>query len=129
VNRIRTLRTGTSRTAALAVELRRAAGGNSRKQVNHLRIQPDGTVLAWDFRPAALFLTDTQQQAITELMHATRRDIDWTVAHDYHLTTGMLRRSPAAGERGHDPAADRTFGGTDPVFLPRPTDTTRRAAA
>jgi hypothetical protein len=128
MNRVRTLRSGTARTAALAVELRRAAGSNSRKQVGHIRLMPDGQVLAWDWRPAALFLTDAQQQAVTKLMHATRRDIDWSVAHDYGLTTGMLRRSPAAGERGHDPAADGTFGGTDPAFLPRPADG-RRAAA
>lgn len=125
--RLRSLRAGTERTAALAAELRRAAGSNSRKQVGHIRLLPDGQVLAWDWRPAALFLTDAQQQAVTDLMHATRRDIDWTVPHDYGVTTGMLRRSPAAGERGHDPAADRVFGGTGPAFLPRLGDG-RRAA-
>lgn len=127
MSRIRTLRAGSSRTAALAAAVRRAAGSNSHKQVNHIRLLPDGTVVAWDWRPAELYLTAAQQQAVAELMHATRRDIDWSVAHDYGLTTGMLRRSPAPGERGFDPVADRTFGGTDPVFLPRPADG-RRAA-
>lgn len=127
MSRINTLRTGTARTAALAAAVRAAAGSNSRKQVGHVRIQPDGTVTAYDWRPAALFLTAAQQQAVAELMRSTRRDIDWTVAHDYHLTTGMLRRSPAPGERGHAPEIEGTFGGTDPVFLPRPADG-RRAA-
>lgn len=127
MSRISTLRIGTARKAALAAEIRRAAGSNSRKQVNHIRIQPDGQVLAWDFRPTTLFLTDAQQRAVTALMHATRRDIDWTVAHDYGLTTGMLRRSPAPGERGYDPEADRVFGGSPSVFLPRSADG-RRAA-
>jgi hypothetical protein len=124
--RLRTLRAGTSRTAALARDIRFAAGGNARKQVNHIRVTPDG-VTAWDWRPAPLYLSPAQQRAVAELMHATRPDIDWTVAHDYSLTRGMLRRSPAAGERGHDPAADGGFGGSDPVFLPRPADG-RRAA-
>lgn len=127
MSRLRTLQSGRSRTAALAAEIRRAAGSNSRKQVNHIRIRPDGTVLAYDWRPAELYLTGAQQQAVRELMHVTRRDINWSVAHDYGLTTGMLRRSPAAGERGYDPAADGTFGGTGPAFLPLPADG-RRAA-
>ena len=92
-----------------------------------VRLLPDGTVLAYDWRPDLLFMTDTQQQAVTAVMHATRRDIDWTVAHDYHLTTGMLRRSPAVGGRGSAPEVEGYFGGTDPVFLPR-TAEGRRAA-
>ena len=126
MGRVRTLRTGSARVAALAAAIRAAAGSNSRKQVNHIRVTPDG-VTAWDWRPAPLYLSPTQQRAVAEVMHQTRPDIDWSVAHEYSLTRGMLRRSPAPGERGHDPAADGGFGGTDPVFLPRPADG-RRAA-
>lgn len=126
-SRISTLRAGTSRTAALARDLRAVAGSNSRKQVCHVRITPDG-VTAYDWRPDTLFLTGTQQRAVRDLMRKTRPDIDWTVSHDYHLTTGMLRRSPVVGERGHAPEVEGTFGGTDPAFLPRSADG-RRAAA
>lgn len=126
MSRLRTLRTGTSRVAALAAAIRAAAGSNSRKQVNHVRISPDG-VTAWDWRPAPLYLSPAQQRAVAELMHKTRPDIDWSVDHDYGLITGMLRRSPQAGERGHVPETDGGFGGSDPVFLPRPAEG-RRAA-
>lgn len=128
MSRLRTLHTGRSRTATLATQIRAAAGSNSRKMVNHVRIQPDGTVTAYDWRPAVLFLTGKQQQAVAELMRSVRPDIDWSVAHDYGLTTGMLRRSPAAGERGYAPETEGVFGGSAPVFLPRPGDA-RRAAA
>ena len=127
MSRIRTLRAGRSRTATLAAQIRTAAGSNSRKMVNVVRLLPDGQVLAYDWRPALLPLSDVEQWAISELMHATRRDIDWSVSHDYELTTGMLRRSPAAGERGHDPVAEGVFGNIGPVFLPRPGEG-RRAA-
>jgi hypothetical protein len=126
MSRINTLRAGTSRAAALAADLRRAAGGNSRKQVCHVRITPEA-VTAYDWRPDRLFLSRVQQQAVRDLMRKTRPDIDWTVPHDYHLTTGMLRRSPAAGERGFTPEVEGLFGGTDPAFVPRPADG-RRAA-
>ena len=126
MTRIATLSSGRARTAALAAAIRRAAGSNCRNTVNVIRISPDG-VTAWDWRPERLPLADGAARAVAELMRKTRPDIDWTVAHDYALTTGMLRRSPAAGERGYDPAADGVFGGTGPVFLERPAEG-RRAA-
>ena len=126
MDRIATLRSGRSRVAALAAAIRATAGSNSRNCVNVIRISPDG-VTAYDWRPAELPLSPDAAEAIAELMHATRRDIDWSVSHDYELTTGMLRRSPAAGERGHDPVAEGVFGNIGPVFLPRPGEG-RRAA-
>lgn len=127
--RIDTLKTGTARTARLAVAIRAAAGSNRRNIVNHIRVHADGSVDAYDWRPAALHLAVDAQDAIAELMRATRPDIDWSVAHDYHLATGMLRRSPAAGERGYAPETDGTLGGTDPAFLPAPADPSRIEAA
>ena len=127
MDRIATLQSGRARTARLAAAIRAAAGSNARQCVNTVRIRPDG-VTAYDWRPEQLTLPADAAEAIADLMRSVRPDIDWTIGHDYHLTTGMLRRSPAAGERGHDPVADKTFGGCDPVFLPRPADA-RRAAA
>lgn len=129
MTRIATLSSGRARTAALAAAIRRAAGSTCRNTVNVIRIAPDG-VTAWDWRPEQLPLADGTARAVAELMRKTRPDIDWTVAHDYALTTGMLRRSPAAGERGHDPELEGVFGGTAPVFLPQsaPVDTGRAAA-
>lgn len=126
MSRINTLRTGSARTAAVAVAIRAAANSTSRQTVNSIRIRPDG-VTAYDWRPDRLHLSDGAAEAIAALMHSLRPDINWAVSHDYHLTTGMLRRSPAAGERGYAPEIEGTFGGTDPVFLPRPADA-RRAA-
>lgn len=118
MSRIQTLRASTARTARMAVAIRAAANSNSRKMVNTIRIRPEGAVTAYDWRPAALDLSPEEQKAISELMRAVRPDIDWTVGHDFHLTTGMLRRSPVAGERGYAPEVEGTFGGSDPVFLP-----------
>lgn len=128
MSRIATLASGRARTAALAAAIRRAAGSTARQTVNVVRIAPDG-VTAYDWRPAELSLSADAARTIAELMHEVRSDIDWTVSHDYHLTTGMLRRSPAAGERGYDPVADKAFGGSGPVFLPRPGDTPKGLAA
>lgn len=126
MSRLRTLRAGTSRVATLAREIRAAAGSNSRHCVNVVRIAPDG-VTVYDWRPERLPLAANAADAVSQLMHSTRPDIDWTVSHDYHLTTGMLRRSPQAGERGWAPEVDGTFGGTGPVFLPGPAETGRAA--
>jgi hypothetical protein len=126
VSRIRTLRAGSSRIATLAREIRAAAGSNARHTVNVIRVAPDG-VTAYDWRPDRLPLHDNAAQAVAQLMHEVRPDIDWSVSHDYDLATGMLRRSPAPGERGYAPELEHAFGGTGPVFLPRPADT-RRAA-
>lgn len=126
MNRIATLQSGRARTAALAAAIRAAAGSTCRQTVCTIRIRPNG-VTAYDWRPEPLTLPADAAEAIAELMRSLRPDIDWTVAHDYCLTTGMLRRSPVASERGFDPAADGTCGGSGPVFLPRPADS-RRAA-
>lgn len=127
MSRIAVLKSGRSRTSALAADIRRAAGSTSRKQVGHVRLLPDGHVLAYDWRPDRVYLSAAQEQAVTQVMHATRPDIDWTIGHDYHLVTGMLRRSPEVGERGYTPEVEGHFGGADPVFLPRPADS--RSAA
>jgi hypothetical protein len=127
VSRIRTLQTGRARTAALAAAIRAAAGSTCRQTVCTVRIAPGG-VTAYDWRPDLLTLPADAAAAITELMHTVRPDIDWSEAHDYHLTTGMLRRSPQAGERGYAPEIEGTFGGTDAAFLPRTADENRRAA-
>lgn len=127
MSRIRTLRSGSARTAALAATIRAGAGSTSRQSVTSIRLQPDGSVTSYDWHPDRLYLSADAAEAITELMHSLRPDIDWTIGHDYHLTTGMLRRSPLAGERGYAPEIEGTFGGTDPAFLPRPADA-RRAA-
>ncbi len=129
MSRIATLKSGRARTAALAAAIRIAAGSNRRNIVNHVRIHADGSVDAYDWRPAQLHLNVDAQDAITSLMRSVRPDIDWSVGHDYHLTTGMLRRSPAVGERGFSPEDDKTFGGADPVFLPTPADRARMEAA
>lgn len=129
MSRIATLKAGTARVAALAAAIRAAAGSNRRNIVNHVRIHADGSVDAYDWRPARLQLNVDAQDAISGLMRSTRTDIDWSVSHDYHLTTGMLRRSPVDGERGFAPEDDGTFGGTDPVFLPTPVDQARIEAA
>jgi hypothetical protein len=129
VNRLAILKTGTARVAALAVAIRAAAGSNRRNIVNHVRIHADGSVDAYDWRPAPLYLSVDAQDAISDLMRSVRPDIDWSVGHDYHLTTGMLRRSPTDGERGYAPETDGTFGGTDPAFLPTPADLARIEAS
>lgn len=126
MSRINTLRDGTARKTRLTVAIRAAARSTSRGLVCTVRITPDG-VTAYDWRPDRVFLPRGADNAIRELMCATRPDIDWTVSHDYHLITGMLRRSPEVGERGYTPEVEGTFGGTDPVFLPRPADS--RSAA
>lgn len=126
MSRIATLRAGSARVATMAAVIRAAAGSTHRGLVGSVRIQPDG-VLAYDWRPARVYLSPDAAQAISDLMHEARPDIDWTISHDYHLITGMLRRSPLAGERGYAPETDGVFGGTDPVFLPRPAHGRRTA--
>lgn len=128
MSRLDSLRAGSARVATMAAAIRAAAGSNSRSTVCSIRIQPDG-ITAYDWRPDRLVLSAEAAQAISDLMHSARPDIDWSVAHDYHLLTGMLRRSPAAGERGHSPETEGTFGGTDPVFLPPAAETARIEAA
>lgn len=127
MSRIATLASGRARTAALAAAIRRAAGSTSRQSVNVIRIAPDG-VTAYDWRPALLSLSPAASRAIAALMREVRPDIDWTVGHDYHLTTGMLRRSPVAGEKGFTPEVDRVFGGAGPVFLPEAYNPRKQAA-
>jgi hypothetical protein len=128
VTRLHTLRTGSAGGGALSAKIRAAAGSNARHCVNVIRIAPDG-VTAYDWHPDRLPLADDAAEAVSDLMHSVRPDIDWSVPHDYHLTTGMLRRSPLPGERGYAPETDRVFGGADPVFLPRPAETREGLAA
>lgn len=127
MSRIDSLRAGSARVATLAAAIRAGAGSNRRSIVNHIRLHPDGSVDAYDWRPAVLYLSVDAQDAIASLMWSARPDIDWSVGHDYHLATGMLRQSPAEGERGYRPEVDGTLGGSDPVFLPTPV--TPRSAA
>lgn len=123
MSRLRTLQAGTARTAQIAAAIRAAADNPSivmvRLQLKWTRDeQPYRQILAYDnkFQPT---LPDPDAiDAIDALLRGARPDIDWFFDHDYHLDTGMLRRSPAmATDRGAMPEKDKTFGGTAPVFL------------
>lgn len=87
-------------------------------------------VEAWTYQYAPVVLDVAEQLAIVRLLLGRRPDIDWTVAHDYHLDAFMLRRAPTAGQLGGRPPVDRSFGGRDPVFLARiPNQINRSEAA
>lgn len=134
MNRLRTLRTGTARTAGLAAAIRAAADNPSIVMVrlqlkwngNH---RPYRLVLAYDRQFQRIGLDDDAIDAIDLLIRSGRQDIDWRQDHDWHLDTGMLRRSPLIEDHGAIPEDDLTFGGTAPVFLPRPGDTGTQVAA
>jgi hypothetical protein len=112
-----------ARAAEFPTALRTAAGSTT-VTVVRVRYQLDQAgrgyhqVRAFAADYHQVWLSPEQVGAVLELLLARRPDIDWTRAHDYHLDTGMLRAAPAADERGGIPEGDRTFGGSDPVFLP-----------
>lgn len=54
--------------------------------------------------------------------------INWIKDHDVHLTHGCIHAAPDAYELGGDPAEDRTFGGTAPVYA-RPLIPAQRSEA
>jgi hypothetical protein len=107
-----------------AASIREAAGSPT---VAVVRVTPHVTAAgthfhnaeAWTYNFASVVLDVAEQLAVVRLLLGRRPDIDWSVAHDYHLDAFMLRRSPAATMLGGRPPVDRTFGGRDPVFLPR----------
>jgi hypothetical protein len=134
VSRLRTLRSGSARVAALAAAIRAAADNQDiavvrfqQKWTRHDR--PYRELVAWTAGFRAVPLDQDAQDAIDHLMRSGRPDINWFINHDYHLDTGMLRRSPYAEDDGYIPDEDGTFGGSDPAFAPRAADEIRRAAA
>lgn len=138
MNRIEILRAGTARTARLAAAIRAAADDPS---IVMVRLQQQWTrydrpyrhVVAYNARFQEVGLDQDAIEAIDALIRGNRPDIDWWKDHDWHLDTGRLRRSPLVGERGGIPQEDRTFGGSDPLFLidaaPAPGADTPRTAA
>lgn len=122
MNRIQTLRAGTARTARIAAAIRAAADDPSitvvRLQLRYTRYdRPYRAVVAYDAQFRSLDLTQDAADAIDQLIRGIRSDIDWRQDHDWHLDTGMLRRSPDIAHLGSIPEHDRTFGGGAPVFL------------
>jgi hypothetical protein len=122
MSRLRTLQAGSARTAALAAMIRAAAGDDT---VTAVRLKllytrhdsPVRHVVAYDATHWEVPLTPDAIAAIDFLLRDGRDDIDWRVDHDWHVDTGILRRSPGLNDRGYVPHDDGTLGGTDPVFL------------
>lgn len=138
MNRIQTLRAGNARTARLAAAIRAAADNPSiivvRLQLLWTRHhRPYRNVIAYNATHQRVHLDRDAADVIDMLIRGSRKDIDWRQDHDWHLDTGMLRRSPGIAELGGIPEDDRTFGGSAPVFLvdasPKPATDTPRAAA
>lgn len=122
MNRIKTLRAGSARTATLAAAIRAAADDPDiavvRLQLLYTRHhRPYRHVVAYDADFQWHGLTRDAIEAIDLLIRSMRQDIDWRFDHDWHLDTGILRRSPDIAHLGNIPESDRTFGGTAPVFL------------
>jgi len=138
VNRIQTLRAGSARTATIAAAIRAAADD---PDIAVVRLQllytphhrPYRHVVAYDAQFQWHGLTRDAIEAIDLLIRSMRPDIDWRQDHDWHLDTGILRRSPDIAHLGSIPESDRTFGGSDPVFLidaaPAPAADARGSAA
>lgn len=123
MSRINTLRAGSARTAQLAAAIRAAADDPS---IAVVRLQqkwtargdrPYRAIVAYHADYTWYNLGQDAVDVIDMLIRGARPDIDWWKDHDWHLDTGMLRRSPLVGELGGIPENDRTFGGGDPVFL------------
>lgn len=122
MSRINTLRAGTARTAMLAAAIRAAADNPTiavvRIQLKYTRYdRPYHAITAYDAKYRSLDLDLDAVHAIDLLIRGGRPDIDWRFDHDWHLDTGILRRSPDVGDLGIIPADDHTFGGSPPVFL------------
>lgn len=122
MSRLRTLHAGTARTAALAAAIRAAADDPSiavvRLQLKYTRNdRPYRAVIAYDAEFWQLGLDRDAAEIIDLLVRGRRPDIDWVVDHDWHLDTGVLRRSPGVADDGYIPPDDKTFGGGSPVFL------------
>lgn len=138
MSRIQTLRAGTARTAQLAAAIRAAA---DQPTITVVRLQLKYTRYDRPYRDVAVFNAKFWQLGLDRdavdiidlLIRGGRPDIDWRHDHDWHLDTGMLRRSPGVTDNGYIPEEDRMFGGTAPVFLvdaaPAPTATGTEAVA
>jgi hypothetical protein len=134
VNNYRAMRSGQPRIAALAAAIRAAADNPT---IALVRLQQQWTrhnkpvrnIVAYNAAFARVHLDQDAINAIDDLLRASRPDIAWMTDHDWHLDTGMLRRSPLPEEHGFVPEDDRSFGGADPVFLPTPADLARIEAA
>lgn len=134
MSRITTLRAGTARVATMAAAIRAAADNTT---IALVRLQQQWTrhdkpvrnVVAYDTGFRRVHLDPDAIEAIDQLLRGGRPDIAWVTNHDYHLDTGMLRRSPLPEETGYVPEDDRSFGGADPVFLPTAADLARIEAA
>lgn len=126
MSRITTLKMGYARIATMAAAIRAAADNDT---IVLVRLAPDHSVVAYNagFRPVELAVDAAE--AIDQLMRGHRPDIDWSVGHDWNLSTGNLRRSPSVDDRGYAPETELLFGGSDPVFLPTATDLARNEAA
>jgi hypothetical protein len=97
----------------LAARVRRLAPG-----VAVIRVCPDGTVAAYRVdRTRVTGRAAAHDLRIAELLREHYRRVNWVVAHDYYVETGMLRASPRPGRRGSNPHADGTFGsGFGPLY-------------
>ncbi|HEV2343000.1 MAG TPA: hypothetical protein VGS97_02800 [Actinocrinis sp.] len=99
----------------LADQIKRLAPGAA-----VVRVRPDGSVSC--YRPDRTEIHDRDRahnKRIGELLRAYYRAVNWAVAHDYYPGDGRLCASPRPGQRGCQPAADRTFGsGLAPLYLP-----------
>jgi len=133
VSRLHTLRAGSARTAELAAAIRAAADDPSiavvRLKLLYTRNdRPYRAVIAYDADCWQLGLPRDAAEIIDMLVRGRRPDIDWVFDHDWHLDTGLLRRSPGVTDNGYIPQDDKCFGGTDPVFLITDARTTSPAA-
>lgn len=137
MNRVQTLRAGTARIAQLAAAIRAAADDPAivmvRLQLKYTKHdRPYRHVEAYNGKFCCQHLGPDAINVIDLLIRSGRPQIDWRFDHDWHLDTGMLRRSPRIGDLGGIPEDDRMFGGTAPAFLvdaaPTPVES-RRAAA
>lgn len=122
MSRINTLRAGSARTAQLAAAIRAAADDPTivvvRLQLLYTRYdRPYRHVVAYNAKYQSIGLDPDAITAIDLLIRGGRPNIDWRQDHDWHLDTGILRRTPRLGELGGIPQDDQTFGGTEPVFL------------
>lgn len=133
MSRLRTLRSGTTRTLTIATAIRAAADNPAitvvRLQLKYTRHhRPYRHVQAWTAKFWNLGLDRDAIDVIDLLIRSSHPDIDWRFDHDWHLDTGMLRCSPRVVDNGYIPEDDKTFGGGAPLFLPRPGDTGEVAA-
>lgn len=83
-----------------------------------VRVRPDGTVAAYRADRTQIHGRDTaHDQRIGELLRSYYQNVHWAIAHDFYVDSAELKASPRPGQRGCNPAADKTFGsGFGPLY-------------